>query len=126
MKKSELQQIIREEVRKVLREESVISDNDLKNNINKLKLSDLDSKALSYQFDWDSVDEDLLLKQILDLIKKVNPTLSDQDLEKKKKSFSGSNILAGFNDKLYNASWRSYSVERGLKDYFEDNLEIFK
>lgn len=126
MKKSQLTQIIKEEIRKVLREETVLSDNDLKTNIDNLTASDLSHDELSYYYDWDNVDEDLLLNQILNLIKKVNPTLSDQDLEKKKKSFSGSNILASFNEKLDQASSKSWSAERGLKNFFQDNLQIFK
>lgn len=83
------------------------------------------NKGLSIAFDWDNVDEDLLLKQILNLIKKVNPKA---DLVKKKQSLldNKSNILANFNSKLYSASQRSFSASRGLKDYFIDNLETFK
>ena len=83
------------------------------------------NKGLSIAFDWDNVDEDLLLTQILNLIKKVNP---NADLGKKKQSLvdTKSNILANFNSKLYSASQRSFSAFRGLKDYFIDNLEIFK
>ena len=83
------------------------------------------NKGLSIAFDWDNVDEELLLTQILNLIKKVNP---NADLGKKKQSLldSKSNILADFNSKLYSASQKSFSAFRGLKDYFIDNLQIFK
>lgn len=108
--------------------EGNLDDKDLIDNINNLDDSDLGwskdpNKGLSIYFDWDDVDEDLLLTQLLNLIKKVNP---NADLGGKKQSLMGSNILANFNAKLYSASQRSFSAIRGLKDYFEDNLQIFK
>ena len=108
--------------------EGNLDDKDLIDNINNLDDSDLGwskdpNKGLSIYFDWDDVDEDLLLTQLLNLIKKVNP---NADLGGKKQSLMGRNILANFNAKLYSASQRSFSAIRGLKDYFEDNLQIFK
>jgi hypothetical protein len=105
-----------------------VGDEDLKKNIDNLKDSDIhwskdEENGLSISYNWDDVDEKLLLTQILNLIKKVNP---NADLEKKKQSLSGSNILAQLSDKLYAASQKSFSSARGLKDYFEDNLEIFR
>ena len=103
-----------------------VGDEDLEKNIDNLKDSDIgwskdEENGLSISYNWDDVDEKLLLTQILNLIKKVNP---NADLEKKKLSFSRD--FAQFNDKLYSASQKSFSAARGLKDYFEDNLEIFR
>ena len=102
------------------------SDNELEKNINNLTAKDLhwskDPKnGLNISYNFDDVDEELLITQLLNLIKKINPNI---DLEKKKLSFSRD--FAQFNDKLYSASQRSFSVEDGLKDYFKDNLSIFK
>ena len=103
-----------------------VGDEDLEKNIDNLKDSDIgwsqdEKNGLSISYNWDDVDEKLLLTQILNLIKKVNP---NADLEKKKLSFSRD--FAQFNDKLYSASQKSFSAAQGLKDYFEDNLEIFR
>jgi len=102
------------------------SDEELKKNIENLKDNDLhwskdEENGLSLAYAGSDFDEELLLKQILNLIKKVNP---NADLEKKKLSFSRD--FAQFHDDLYTASIRSFSVARGLKDYFTDNLQIFK
>ena len=102
------------------------SDNELEKNINNLTAKDLHwskdpENGLNISYNFDDVDEELLITQLLNLIKKINPNI---DLEKKKLSFSRD--FAQFNDKLYSASQRSFSVEDGLKDYFKDNLSIFK
>ena len=109
-----------------LNENEDISDDKLKTNINNLTSKDLGwstdkENGLGISYNWDDVDEDLLLTQILNLIKKVNP---NADLEKKKLSFSRD--FAQFNDKLHSATQKSFSAEAGLKDYFKDNLNIFK
>ena len=125
-------QIISEEFRRMQKLAGLINENiDDKELINKIE--NLEDKDLNYSKtpdnglsigNWDDVDEDLLLTQILNLIKKVNP---NADLEKKKQSLMGSNTLANFNNKLVSAAWKSFSAARGLKDYFiEDNLEMFK
>ena len=103
-----------------------ISDSELEKNINNLTPKDIHwskdpENGLNIAYNFDDVDEELLITQLLNLIKKVNP---NTDLEKKKLSFSRD--FAQFNDKLYSASQRSFSVEDGLKDYFKDNLSIFK
>jgi hypothetical protein len=103
-----------------------ISDEELKKNINDLTVKDLGwskdpENGLNISYNFDDVDEELLITQLLNLIKKINP---NADLEKKKLSFSRD--LAEFNDKLHSASNKSFSVESGLKDYFKDNLSIFK
>jgi hypothetical protein len=102
------------------------SDNELEKNINNLTAKDLHwskdpENGLNISYNFDDVDEELLITQLLNLIKKINPNV---DLEKKKLSFSRD--FAQFNDKLYSASQRSFSVENGLKNYFKDNLSIFK
>jgi hypothetical protein len=102
------------------------SDNELEKNINNLTAKDLHwskdpENGLNISYNFDDVDEELLITQLLNLIKKINPNV---DLEKKKLSFSRD--FAQFNDKLYSASQRSFSVEDGLKNYFKDNLSIFK
>ena len=103
-----------------------ISDDELKERINNLTPKDIHwskdpENGLDIAYDFDDVDEKLLITQLLNLIKKVNP---NTDLEKKKLSFSRD--FAQFNDKLYSASQKSFSAENGLKDYFKDNLYIFK
>jgi hypothetical protein len=111
-------------VKQIIKEE-VNNESQIKQNINKLSEKDLGwstqpNIGLSIQFDWDNVDENLLQTQLLNLIKKVNPNV---DLEKKKMSLSRG--LYELNDRLYSASQKSFSVERGLKDFFEQNLQIF-
>jgi len=103
-----------------------ISDDELEKNINNLTSKDLQwskdpENGLNISYNFDDVDEELLITQLLNLIKKINP---NADLEKKKLSFSRD--FAQFNDKLYSASQKSFSSEAGLKDYFKDNLSIFK
>ena len=101
------------------------SDDELEKNIDNLTSKDLGwskdpENGLNIYYDFDDVDEELLITQLLNLIKKINP---NADLEKKKLSFSRD--FAQFNDKLYSASQKSFSVESGLKNYFKDNLYIF-
>jgi hypothetical protein len=103
-----------------------ISDDELEKNINNLTFKDLQwsedpENGLNISYNFDDVNEELLITQLLNLIKKINPNV---DLEKKKLSFSRD--FAQFNDKLYSASQKSFSAEAGLKDYFKDNLSIFK
>ena len=103
-----------------------ISDDELEKNINNLTSKDVQwskdpENGLNISYNFDDVDEELLITQLLNLIKKINP---NADLEKKKLSFSRD--FAQFNDKLYSASQKSFSPEAGLKDYFKDNLSIFK
>jgi hypothetical protein len=102
------------------------SDNELEKNINNLTAKDLHwskdpENGLNISYNFDDVDEELLITQLLNLIKKINP---NADLEKKKLSFSRD--FAQFNDELYSASQKSFSAEDGLKNYFKDNLSIFK
>ena len=111
----------------ILNENEITSDQDLKNRINNLKDTDLHwskdpENGLYVSYENDNVK--LLLTQFLNLIKKVNPNLGEEALEKKKISLSRD--LDGFNSKLYAATQKSFSAARGLKDFFEDNLNIFK
>ena len=102
------------------------SDEELEKNINDLTAKDIQwskdpENGLNISYNFDDVDEELLITQLLNLIKKINP---NADLEKKKISFKRD--LAQFNDTLQTASNKSFSAEAGLKDYFKDNLSIFK
>jgi hypothetical protein len=123
-------QIISEEFKRMQKLAGIINENilddELKKNINNLTSKDLHwskdpENGLNISYDFDDVDEELLKTQLLNLIKKINPSA---DLEKKKLSFSRD--FAQLNDKLHSASQKSFSAEKGLKDYFEDNLEMFK
>jgi hypothetical protein len=103
-----------------------ISDDELTKKIDNLTSKDLHwsedpENGLNFYFNFDDVDEELLLTQLLNLIKKINP---NADLEKKKLSFNKD--FSQFNDKLNSASQKSFSAESGLKNYFKDNLYIFK
>ena len=102
------------------------SDEELVKNINDLTVKDVGwskdpENGLNVSYNFDDVDEQLLITQLLNLIKKINP---NADLEKKKLSFSRD--LAEFNSTLERATKKSFSAEAGLKDYFKDNLSIFK
>ena len=101
------------------------SDEELVKNINDLTVKDVGwskdpENGLNVSYNFDDVDEQLLITQLLNLIKKINP---NADLEKKKLSFSRD--FAQFNNKLYSAAQKSFSAESGLKKFFKDNLEIF-
>ena len=69
------------------------SDEELEKNINDLTAKDIQwskdpENGLNISYNFDDVDEELLITQLLNLIKKINP---NADLEKKKISFkSGS------------------------------------
>lgn len=98
-----------------------IDDKALMQGIKNLTDDDLKPISLNVRFNFEDVEEEKLLDGIVRVIQKVNP---DADIEKKKMSLTRD--LAGTNEKLNSATQKSFSAFQGLKDYFEDNLEIFK
>ena len=66
-------------------------------------------------------DEEKVMTGLLNIISKVNP---GADMEKKKISLQRAFIETM--EELKKACQRSWSVARGVKDYFEDNLNMFR
>lgn len=93
----------------------------IEQSIRNLDSNDTKKVSMVTTYDWDDVDEDKLLDGLLQIIQKVNP---QADLEKKKISLKRD--LPTLNDKLFAATQKSFSAEQGLKDYFKDNIEMFK
>jgi hypothetical protein len=98
-----------------------------KEKINKLEDKDLQDISMNVSFNEEDTDKQKVDTAFSKILKKINPDISLDDAKNKVISTN----LALDNNKsfyktLYAAAQRSYSVERGLKDYFIDNPEIFK
>jgi len=115
---------LRSIVRRIIKEETDNIDLQLKQNINNLSDNDLHwstNPNMGLAIQYDDVDEELLKTQLLNLIKKVNPNV---DIERKREGISFR--FYELSDNLYSATQKSFSVARGLKNFFEDNLQLFK
>jgi hypothetical protein len=94
-----------------------VDDNNIKKNIE--SLTDADIHTVSSYVGWKNNEA---LEGLLTLIKKVNP---EADLTKKKMSLERAWENETSED-IKNATQKSFSAARGVKDYFLDNLQIFK
>ena len=95
--------------------------------VSKLEDKDLQDISMNVSFNEEDTDKQKVDTAFSKILKKINPDISLDDAKNKVISTN----LALDNNKsfyktLYAAAQRSYSVERGLKDYFIDNPEIFK
>ena len=89
------------------------------------RINDLDSRlihliTMNFPSEYGKYDEEIAFDALIRIIQEVNPNV---DIERKKEAlrWDWSDIL----DSLKRASWRGFSAERGIKDYFEDNLQFF-
>jgi hypothetical protein len=89
------------------------------------RINNLDSRlihliTMNFPSEYGKYDEEIAFDALIRIIQEVNPNV---DIERKKDSlrWDWDNIL----DSLKRASWRSFSAERGIKDYFLDNLQYF-
>jgi hypothetical protein len=111
-------------VKQIVKEEINNVDLQLKKNIDNLSDNDLQwstNPNIGLAIQYDDVNEELLKTQLLNLIKKVNPNV---DVERKREGISFR--FNELSDNLYSATQKSFSAVRGLKDFFEDNLQLFK
>ena len=111
-------------VKQIVKEEINNVDLQLKKNIDNLSDNDLQwstNPNIGLAIQYDDVNEELLKTQLLNLIKKVNPNV---DVERKREGISFR--FNELSDNLYSATQKSFSVARGLKNFFEDNLQLFK
>jgi hypothetical protein len=111
-------------VKQIIKEEINNVDLQLKKNIDNLSDNDLQwstNPNIGLAIQYDDVNEELLKTQLLNLIKKVNPNV---DVERKREGISFR--FNELSDNLYSATQKSFSDVRGLKDFFEDNLQLFK
>jgi hypothetical protein len=94
-----------------------VDEDNIKKNIE--SLADTDIHTVSSYVGWKN---DEALEGLLALIKKVNP---EADLAKKKMSLERSWENETSED-IKNAAQKGFSAARGVKNYFLDNLQIFK
>ncbi len=84
------------------------------------ELSDNDLEPISPSEYRDSGEEKVLI-ELLNIIKKVNPNVNIEHKKLSLKRDFGENM-----EKLYKSALREYSVFTGIKEYFKDNLAMFK
>ena len=101
--------------------DQTIDDKTLIQNIDKLTEDDIFVITRNLPTEFSDGDEEEVMTGLLDIISKVNP---GADIEKKKMSLQ--RALPETMERLKKASWSSFSVARGVKDYFEDNLDMFR
>jgi len=103
-------------------QETKSADDILIDNINDLEDEDIYSwSRLIPHEPYYKGDEEKVMNGLLDVIKKVNP---NADFEKKKMSLS--RAFDETCENLRNASQKSFSAARGIKDFFEENLSMFR
>jgi hypothetical protein len=100
--------------------ESITDDETLIDNIENLTNKDLEDISMNVRGDFEDVDKETLIAGILNVFGKINPS----SVEKQKNNVRDD--LFTFNNKLVEVTWKGYSAIQSLKDYFKDNLQIFK
>lgn len=97
-----------------------ITDDKLIYNIENLTDKDLYDISMNVRHDFEDVDKETLIDGILNVFGKINPS----SVEKQKKNVIED--LFTFNNKLVEVTWKGRSAVQSLKDYFKDNLQIFR
>jgi hypothetical protein len=95
-------------------------DNELINKINNLSDKDLEDISMNVRYDFEDVNNEKLISGILNVFGKINPR------SVKKQRYNVEEDLFVFNYNLQRATQKSFSAARGLKDYFIDNLQMFR
>ena len=100
-----------------LKQLNEVNDEELKKNIK--ALTDSDIHTVSSFAGWKN---DEALEGLLNLIKKINP---EADLEKKKMSLERA-WENETSEEIKNAAMKGFSAASSVRDYFLDNLQIFR